>query len=440
MATIAENLTRIQQAKADIKTAIEAKGVTVPSSATIDTYDDYVSQISGGGGAATPSNLSDWTYDSFGKITSAAIRSGVTSLNYSNGFNSCGSLSSVTIPNSVTSIGSQAFHYCGSLTTIDIPNSVTTLGQAFQHCGSLTSCTIGSGITSIAGGAFADSALNNITINATTPPSGGSANYGIFVNTPISDGFGHIYVPEESVDLYKASSGFSAYSAVITCIGCSTGNEYFTTVALGLGTIEFNSGDNTLEYSTDSGSTWNTGNSVNVNEGDEILWRCNSPSAPDGIGTFSSDCPFEVQGNIMSLLYGDNFVGETMLNLNNQFAHLFSGCYNLVSAENLALPATILSNYCYYNMFYGCTSLTTAPVLPATTLTDGCYSGMFQDCTSLNSITCLATDISAMNCTSDWVNGVASSGTFTKDANMNDWQTCDYSGIPCDWTVEDYSF
>lgn len=47
MATIAENLERIQQAKASIKSAIEAKGVTVPSSATIDTYDDYVSQISG---------------------------------------------------------------------------------------------------------------------------------------------------------------------------------------------------------------------------------------------------------------------------------------------------------------------------------------------------------------------------------------------------------
>lgn len=53
MATIADNLSRIQSAKADIKTAIEAKGVTVPSSATIDTYSTYVSQISGGGGGMT---------------------------------------------------------------------------------------------------------------------------------------------------------------------------------------------------------------------------------------------------------------------------------------------------------------------------------------------------------------------------------------------------
>jgi hypothetical protein len=220
MATIAENLERIQQAKADIKSAIEAKGVTVPSSATIDTYDDYVAQISGG--AATPSNLSDWTYDSFGKITSAVIRSGVTSLDYDNGFYSCTSLSSVTIPNSVTSIGVHAFYSCTSLSSVTIPDSVTTLGQPFQDCTNLASVTIGSGITSIDGGAFANSALNNITINATTPPSGGSANYGIFADTSIAYGYGKIYVPEESVDAYKASSGFSAYSAVITCIGCGS--------------------------------------------------------------------------------------------------------------------------------------------------------------------------------------------------------------------------
>ena len=51
--SIASEIQRLQTAKTDIKTAIEAKGVTVPSSATIDTYDDYVSQISGGGGGLT---------------------------------------------------------------------------------------------------------------------------------------------------------------------------------------------------------------------------------------------------------------------------------------------------------------------------------------------------------------------------------------------------
>lgn len=46
--SIATEITRLQTAKADIKTAIEAKGVTVPSNASIDTYDNYIAQIQTG--------------------------------------------------------------------------------------------------------------------------------------------------------------------------------------------------------------------------------------------------------------------------------------------------------------------------------------------------------------------------------------------------------
>ena len=173
MATIAENLSRIQSSKTDIKTAIEAKGVTVPSSATIDTYATYISQISGGGGGIPmPSNLSAATLNNFGLLTSAAIKNGVTSI--SNGafryckslssieipdsvtsiansaFESCSSLTSITIPDSVTSISDYAFNGCISLTSIEIPDSVTSIGgSVFANCSGITSCTIGSGVTSI---------------------------------------------------------------------------------------------------------------------------------------------------------------------------------------------------------------------------------------------------------------------------------------------------
>lgn len=56
MGTIAQELTRIQTAKTDIKTSIEAKGVQVPSNALISTYDTYIDQIQTGGG----SNISDF--------------------------------------------------------------------------------------------------------------------------------------------------------------------------------------------------------------------------------------------------------------------------------------------------------------------------------------------------------------------------------------------
>ena len=108
MSTIAENLTRIQQAKADIKTAIEAKGVSVPSSATIDTYDDYVSQISGGGsGLEMPSAFTEWVYDDYGKTISATIKSGIT--NVPNYLFYGQPLENVVVPNTVTSVGDYSF-------------------------------------------------------------------------------------------------------------------------------------------------------------------------------------------------------------------------------------------------------------------------------------------------------------------------------------------
>ena len=67
-----------------------------------------------------------------------------------------------------------------------------------------------------------------------------------------------------------------------------------------------------------------------------------------------------------------------------QFAYLFLGCQNIVTAP--ILPATTLSQCCYYNMFNGCTHLTQAPVLPATELENKCYLQMFVNCTLLQNI------------------------------------------------------
>jgi hypothetical protein len=60
---------------------------------------------------------------------------------------------------------------------------------------------------------------------------------------------------------------------------------------------------------------------------------------------------------------------------------------------------------------------------------------MFNGCKSLRSIKCLATDISASNCTNNWVFDVAASGTFTKAASMSSWTT-GTAGIPYNWTVK----
>ena len=110
---------------------------------------------------------------------------------------------------------------------------------------------------------------------------------------------------------------------------------------------------------------------------------------------------------------------------------MFNDCTSLTTAPKL--PATTLANYCYMYMFGGCTSLTTAPELPATTLVQSCYSNMFRGCSNLNYIKCLATDISATDCTYKWVNGVASTGEFVKNSSTS-W-TSGSNGIPSNWTI-----
>ena len=190
--------------------------------------------------------------------------------------------------------------------------------------------------------------------------------------------------------------------------------------------------------------------------------RCTSlTTAPNLLATTLADyCYSYMFGNCSSLNTAPELPATTLAD--NCYSDMFINCTSLTTAP--ALPATTLAEWCYSDMFYNCTSLTTAPTLSATTLANCCYSSMFQGCTSLttapnllattlaqycyrgmfskcsslNNITCLATDISSFYCTKDWVQGVASSGTFTKAASMTSW-TSGNDGIPNNWTVQDYS-
>ncbi len=92
-------------------------------------------------------------------------------------FYGCSSLTSITIPESVTSIGSQAFSGCSGLTSITIPNSVTSIDvSAFSNCSGLTSITISNSVTSIGSIAFSGcSGLTSVTIPNSVISIGSSA-------------------------------------------------------------------------------------------------------------------------------------------------------------------------------------------------------------------------------------------------------------------------
>ena len=105
-------------------------------------------------GVEQPSVTTGYTFSTTGEHTVKYTLTDPTIIGES-AFEDCSSLTSVTIPNSVTGIGGSAFYNCSSLTSIDIPNSVTSIGErAFEECGGLTSCTIGSGVTTINDSAF----------------------------------------------------------------------------------------------------------------------------------------------------------------------------------------------------------------------------------------------------------------------------------------------
>ena len=87
-------------------------------------------------------------------VSTITIPNGVTSIGIY-AFKDCLSLTTITIPNSVTSIGDGAFSGCSGLTSVTIPNSVTSIGRyAFYRCTSLATLTIPDSVTSIGKNAF----------------------------------------------------------------------------------------------------------------------------------------------------------------------------------------------------------------------------------------------------------------------------------------------
>ena len=157
-----------------------------------------------------------------------------------------------------------------------------------------------------------------------------------------------------------------------------------------------------VEYSTD-GSAWNTYNSaITVDTNEKVYFRAVTNAwyvSSASYKNFASTKTCNISGNSMSLLYGSNFNGQTSLPTNStqNFCLTMSGL-GVVSAEKLKLPAIVLNEDCYKQMFQDCTSLTTPPELPATTLANECYYSMFKGCSSLNTAPSLQTGTLAAVC------------------------------------------
>ena len=305
--------------------------------------------------------------------------------------------------------------------------------------------------------------------------------------------------------LYVGSTEYTSIYKGSTLIWTKTidySRQYFTIESLEdnnsifFGKSSSSAPTKTIYWSSDK-ATWNSVSSdtgtikiLSKNEKIYIKGSNNSYATSTVYNYFSSTKKFNISGNIMSLIYSDNFVNKTFLASGYAFHSLFKNCTTLVDISNLVLPATTLAGYCYSNMFYGCSSLTTAPsILPATTLTIDCYRSMFDRCSSLTTAPELPATTLAQNCyrsmfyncsslitapelpatglvsscyqymfygctlinyvkalfttdissttayTYNWLANVAATGTFVKSQNAT-WSKTGASGIPSGWTVQ----
>ena len=136
-------------------------------------------------------------------------------------------------------------------------------------------------------------------------------------------------------------------------------------------------------------------------------------SAPELPATILANyCYYQMFSGCTNLTAAPELPATTLEN--SCYREMFWSCTNLASAPEL--PATILANYCYFGMFEKCTNLTSAPELPATVLAEACYGSMFLDCTKLSTVTMLAPSdqiSKATYCCYNWLYNAGTDGTVT---------------------------
>lgn len=215
------------------------------------------------------------------------------------------------------------------------------------------------------------------------------------------------------------------------------------------------------QYSINNGEWTPFTSSLSPNFGDVIRVKANAIPSDNGIGGLKGVYQYyEVAGNIMSLLFGDEAEGKVSLEgYDWVFRSLLSSAH-LIDASNLQLPATTLSMRCYQQLFEGSKNLVGAPLLPASVLQPGCYFNMFtrcqklqkapdliaehtvdmcyyymfNGCNSLQYIKAMHIDVASQSMYG-WVGNVAPTGVFVMNSKAT-WETTGNNGIPSGWTIE----
>lgn len=188
--------------------------------AIIRTYDNRL--MAGCRNTVIPNTVESLAYAAFFKcpFTTIEIPNSVALIDEW-AFGYCSKLEELNLPSSVKTIGQNAFYNCESLEDVVIPDSVTSVGyQSFQMCYSLRTITFGQSVETV--GQMAINTCDNlesVTMKCTTPPNAnGVTNYQNMYDKVI------LYVPNESLEDYRAHEEWSRFAHIAPFIGAGPGD------------------------------------------------------------------------------------------------------------------------------------------------------------------------------------------------------------------------
>ena len=275
-------------------------------------------------------------------------------------FESCSSLTSITIPEGVTSIGNWAFQACSNLTSITIPSSVTSIGgAAFRGCSSLTSITIPEGVTSIAWNAF--DGCDSLTSIEVDP-----------ANTTYSSEDGVVFNKDKTT-LIQYPKGNTRTSYIIPSSVTSIGDSAFEDCS-GLTSITIPEGVTSIgdyafsncyalaevyNYSSLTITAGSSSNDGDLGEYAKVVYNLNTEDSKPAtrIKADNGIRYYDDGENAVVALYPLS-KDITTVSLDNRTTEInryaFSDCYNLTS---ITIPSSVTS--IGGSAFRDCTSLTT---------------------------------------------------------------------------------
>ncbi|MBR2238334.1 MAG: leucine-rich repeat domain-containing protein [Prevotella sp.] len=276
---------------------------------------------------------------------------------------------SVTIPNSVTSIGEYAFKGCSGLTSVTIGNSVTSIGyQAFYGCSSLTSVTIPSSVTSIELGAFVKCiGLASIKVNSGNTVYDSRDNCNAIIKTGTNElilGCKNTIIPNSVTSIGgSAFSGCSSLTSVTIPNSVTSIGEWGFYDCSGLTSVTIGNSVTSIGYDAFFGCSGLT--SIEVNSGNTVY---GSP--------YNCNAIIKTETNELFLGCKNTIIPNSVTSIGER---AFAGCSGLTSVT-IPNSVTSIGNFA----FYGCSGLTSVTI-PNSVTSIGDYA--FAGCSGLTSVT-----------------------------------------------------